>query len=144
MPSPESAKNTRPNSSTSKLSTNCFREQIDARQLEDQRLRDTHLYDKKIWKKLFEFQRDGAKDIINRLNRYNGCILADSVGLGKTYTALAVIKYFELNNDRVLVLSPKKLEDNWSLYPAYNSHKANPVHQGSIQLQPQGTYRPVA
>ena len=103
-----------------------FRDQIEARQLEDQQLRDTHLYDTKIWKALFEFQKDGAKSIIDRLNRYNGCILADSVGLGKTYTALAVIKYFELKNHRVLVLSPKKLEENWSLYPAYNSHNANP------------------
>ena len=103
-----------------------FRDQIEERELEDQQLKDTHLYDTKIWKALFEFQRDGAKDIINRLNRHNGCILADSVGLGKTYTALAVIKYFEMNNDRVLVLSPKKLEENWALYPAYNSHNANP------------------
>ncbi len=103
-----------------------FRDQIEARELDDQQLRDTHLYDTKIWKALFEFQKDGAKSIIDRLNRYNGCILADSVGLGKTYTALAVIKYFELKNDRVLVLSPKKLEENWSLYPAYNSHNANP------------------
>ena len=58
--------------------------------------------------------------------RHNGCILADSVGLGKTYTALAVIKFFELRNERVLVLCPKKLHDNWGLYPAYNSQDTNP------------------
>ena len=103
-----------------------FRDQIEARQLEDQQLKDTHLYDKKIWEELYGFQRDGAKDIIQRLKRYNGCILADSVGLGKTYTALAVIKYFELKNERVLVLCPKKLEENWSLYTAHANRRSNP------------------
>lgn len=66
-----------------------------------------------IWKKLFNFQRDAAVGIINKLETYNGCILADSVGLGKTFTALAVIKYYELRNKSVLVLCPKKLADNW-------------------------------
>ncbi len=69
-----------------------------------------------IWKKLFNFQRDGAIGIINRLEEHNGCILADSVGLGKTFTALAVIKYYELRNKSVLVLCPKKLSDNWTNY----------------------------
>ena len=69
-----------------------------------------------IWKKLFNFQRDAANGIINKLETYNGCILADSVGLGKTFTALAVIKYYELRNSRVLVLCPKKLSDNWLTY----------------------------
>ena len=66
-----------------------------------------------IWNKLFNFQRDAATGIINKLESYNGCILADSVGLGKTFTALAVIKYYELRNRSVLVLCPKKLADNW-------------------------------
>ncbi len=66
-----------------------------------------------IWNKLFNFQRDAATGIINKLETYNGCILADSVGLGKTFTALAVIKYYELRNRSVLVLCPKKLADNW-------------------------------
>lgn len=66
-----------------------------------------------IWNKLFNFQRDAATGIINKLETYNGCILADSVGLGKTFTALAVIKYYELRNRNVLVLCPKKLADNW-------------------------------
>ncbi len=66
-----------------------------------------------IWHKLYNFQRDAATGIINKLESYNGCILADSVGLGKTFTALAVIKYYELRNRSVLVLCPKKLADNW-------------------------------
>ncbi len=69
-----------------------------------------------IWNKLFNFQRDAATGIINKLENYNGCILADSVGLGKTFTALAVIKYYELRNRSVLVLCPKKLADNWLNY----------------------------
>jgi superfamily II DNA or RNA helicase len=69
-----------------------------------------------IWKKLFNFQKDAATGIINKLETYNGCILADSVGLGKTFTALAVIKYYELRNRDVLVLCPKKLSDNWMTY----------------------------
>ena len=66
-----------------------------------------------IWEKLYNFQRDAATGIINKLETYSGCILADSVGLGKTFTALAVIKYYELRNRSVLVLCPKKLADNW-------------------------------
>lgn len=69
-----------------------------------------------IWNKLYKFQQDGAIGIIDKIEKYNGCILADSVGLGKTFTALAVIKYYELRNDRVLVLAPKKLRDNWTVY----------------------------
>ena len=69
-----------------------------------------------IWNKLFNFQRDAATGIINKLENYNGCILADSVGLGKTFTALAVVKYYELRNRSVLVLCPKKLADNWLNY----------------------------
>jgi SNF2-related domain len=69
-----------------------------------------------IWQQLFEFQRDGVKGILDRLKQYHGCILADSVGLGKTYSALAVIKYYEMMNEKVLVLCPKKLEENWRSY----------------------------
>ncbi|MEI8153339.1 MAG: helicase-related protein [Hyphomicrobiales bacterium] len=69
-----------------------------------------------VWKKLFKFQRDGVIGAIDKLERYGGCIIADSVGLGKTFEALAVIKYYELRNDRVLVLCPKRLRDNWTLY----------------------------
>ena len=69
-----------------------------------------------IWQKLYNFQRDAALAIINKLEKYNGCILADSVGLGKTFTALSVIKYFESRNRTVLVLCPKKLFENWNTY----------------------------
>ena len=69
-----------------------------------------------IWNKLFNFQKDAALGIINKLEQYNGCILADSVGLGKTFTALAVIKYYEGRNKNVLVLCPKKLSENWMTY----------------------------
>ena len=71
-----------------------------------------------VWKKLFKFQRDGVVGAIDKLNRFGGCIIADSVGLGKTFEALAIIKYHELRNDRVLVLCPKRLRDNWTIYKA--------------------------
>jgi hypothetical protein len=93
-----------------------FRRFIEEGQSLDETLRQIRLPDTGIWKALFSFQRDGAKSAINKIKQYNGCILADSVGLGKTYTALAVIKYFELRNERVLVLCPKKLRRNWSVY----------------------------
>ncbi len=102
-----------------------FREEIETRKTNEQTLEDIHLYDTKIWDKLYDFQKEGAKSVIARLLRHNGCILADSVGLGKTYTALAVIKFFELRNERVLVLCPKKLRENWALYPAHNSQASN-------------------
>lgn len=76
----------------------------------------TGYQDTLIWNKLFNYQRDAATGIINKLETYNGCILADSVGLGKTFTALAVVKYYELRNKSVLVLCPKKLADNWLNY----------------------------
>ncbi|GAA2175654.1 helicase-related protein [Agrococcus versicolor] len=76
----------------------------------------TGYQDTEIWKALYDFQRDAAIGIINKLETYNGCILADSVGLGKTFTALAVVKYYELRNKSVLVLAPKKLCDNWLTY----------------------------
>jgi SNF2 family DNA or RNA helicase len=87
----------------------------------------TQIVDTEIWKMLFEFQKDGVKGAINKLLTYNGCILADSVGLGKTFEALAVIKYFELRNDRVLVLCPKKLRENWTVYQAQNNSELNPL-----------------
>lgn len=76
----------------------------------------TGFKDSLIWNKLYNFQKDAALAIINKLEQYNGCILADSVGLGKTFTALAVIKYYENRNKNVLVLCPKKLKDNWMTY----------------------------
>lgn len=76
----------------------------------------TGFKDSAIWNKLYNFQKDAALGIINKLEQYNGCILADSVGLGKTFTALAVIKYYEGRNKNVLVLCPKKLSENWMTY----------------------------
>lgn len=85
-----------------------------------------NLYDAEIWKILFTFQQHGVRGAINKILQYNGCIIADSVGLGKTYEALAVIKYFEMLNYRVLVLCPKKLKDNWTVYQAHKGHTLNP------------------
>ena len=78
-----------------------------------------------VWNKLYTFQKDAALGIISKLEQFNGCILADSVGLGKTFTALAVIKYYENRNLRVLVLCPKKLSDNWITYKA--NYRNNPL-----------------
>ena len=78
-----------------------------------------------IWNKLYNFQQDASLAIINKLEKYNGCILADSVGLGKTFTALSVIKYYENRNRSVLVLCPKKLNDNWQTFRS--NYKNNPV-----------------
>ena len=87
---------------------------------------NTAIADSLIWKALFDFQKDGVKGAIQKINTHNGCILADSVGLGKTYSALAVIKYFELRNHRVLVLCPKKLRENWTVYLGSNMTELNP------------------
>ena len=103
-----------------------FRSALEAQDDSDRRMRESRLHDSAVWSKLYEFQKHGARSAIERLQRHGGCILADSVGLGKTYTALAVVKHYELRNERVLVLCPKKLEENWSLYPAHNAHKDNP------------------
>ncbi len=84
----------------------------------------TGIRDTAVWSKLYRFQRDGALGAIDKLQRYGGCILADSVGLGKTFEALAVIKYHELRNDRVLVLCPKRLRDNWTLPKANDRRNA--------------------
>ena len=79
-----------------------------------------------IWQTLYAFQKHGVQAVIQKLKAYNGCIIADSVGLGKTYEALAVIKYYELRNAKVLVLCPKKLESNWTLYPVHHGRPLNP------------------
>lgn len=85
----------------------------------------TGFKESKIWGMLYNFQRDAALAIINKLEKYNGCILADSVGLGKTFTALAVIKYYENRNKSVLVLCPKKLTNNWNTYK--DNYVNNPI-----------------
>ena len=93
-----------------------FREYLEGEDSTQADLQGIQLPETVIWKALYKFQKDGAKTAINKLRDHNGCILADSVGLGKTWTALAVIKYFELKNERALVLCPKKLRNNWTLY----------------------------
>ena len=85
----------------------------------------TGFKESKIWNMLFNFQKDAALAIINKLEKFNGCILADSVGLGKTFTALAVIKYYENRNKSVLVLCPKKLTNNWNTYK--DNYVNNPI-----------------
>ena len=85
----------------------------------------TGFKDSKIWNMLYNFQKDAALAIINKLEKYNGCILADSVGLGKTFTALSVIKYYENRNKSVLVLCPKKLSNNWNTYK--DNYINNPI-----------------
>ena len=76
----------------------------------------TGFYETKIWNTLYNFQKDGVRGAINKILKYNGCVIADSVGLGKTFEALAVIKYFETTNNKVLVICPKKLRENWVKY----------------------------
>ncbi len=87
----------------------------------------SQLVDTAVWNMLYEFQKDGVKGAISKIMTHGGCILADSVGLGKTFEALAVIKYFELRNHRVLVLCPKKLRENWIVYQAQNVSDINPL-----------------
>lgn len=95
---------------------NIFKDYLD--ELDEDKIikSSTGIKDSVVWNKLYKFQKDGVLGAIEKLEKYNGCIIADSVGLGKTFEALAVIKYYELRNDRVLVLCPKKLRDNWLMY----------------------------
>ena len=91
----------------------------------------TGFKDSKIWNLLYNFQKDAALAIINKLEKYNGCILADSVGLGKTFTALAVVKYYENRNKSVLVLCPKKLANNWNTYKG--NYTNNPIAEDKLR-----------
>lgn len=91
----------------------------------------TGFKDSKIWNKLYTFQKDAVLAIINKLETFNGCILADSVGLGKTFTALAVIKYYENRNRSVLVLCPKKLSDNWNTFK--DNYVNNPIAEDRLR-----------
>ena len=95
---------------------NIFNEYLD--ELTEEKIVKTRtgFKDTQIWNKLYKFQKDAVIGTIDKMEKHNGCIIADSVGLGKTFTALAIIKYYELRNDRVLVLVPKKLRENWTIY----------------------------
>ncbi|MFC2099453.1 helicase-related protein [Candidatus Bipolaricaulota bacterium] len=95
---------------------NVFRDSLGTLE-EDQIIKPrTGIKDTLVWNKLYRFQRDGVLGAIDKIEKHNGCIIADSVGLGKTFEALAIIKYYELRNDRVLVICPKKLRENWTIY----------------------------
>lgn len=89
----------------------------------------TGFFESEIWNMLYEFQKDGTKGAINKILKHGGCIIADSVGLGKTFEALAVIRYFELLNYRVLVLCPKKLAGNWTIYQNSKNNTLNPFRK---------------
>ena len=103
-----------------------FKERLDEEKKFDEEGKSINFTETAIYKKLYEFQKHGVNAVLHRLKKHRGCILADSVGLGKTYTALGVIRYYELQNKNVLVLSPKKLQGNWNLYRAAANHKGNP------------------
>lgn len=85
-------------------------------EISEQRLTKTGFKDSQVWHMLYNFQKDAVLGAIDKIETYGGCIIADSVGLGKTFEALAVMKYYQLRNDRILVLCPKKLRDNWLIY----------------------------
>lgn len=110
---------------------NIFNEFLDNISEDDLPNEATGFKDSKIWGMLYHFQRDAALALINKLEKFNGCILADSVGLGKTFTALAVIKYYENRNKSVLVLCPKKLAENWNTYKG--NYKNNPIAEDRLR-----------
>lgn len=110
---------------------NIFREFLDDLSEDHLPNEATGFKDSQIWGKLYNFQKDACLAIINKLEKYNGCILADSVGLGKTFTALSVIKYYENRNKTVLVLCPKKLNDNWIIYKS--NYKNNPIAKDRLR-----------
>jgi hypothetical protein len=103
-----------------------FEQYIDEQQKGGLLTSQTGFFESEIWKMLYEFQKDGVKGAINKIIKHNGCVIADSVGLGKTFEALAIIHYFELLNYRVLVLCPKKLSSNWTIYQSSQNNSLNP------------------
>ena len=110
---------------------NIFLEFLDDLSEDDLPNEATGFKESQIWNKLYNFQKDACLAIINKLEKYNGCILADSVGLGKTFTALSVIKYYENRNKSVLVLCPKKLNDNWITYKS--NYLNNPIAKDRLR-----------
>lgn len=103
-----------------------------ADRIETERLEPSSFTETAVWQMLYQFQRDGARAVLAKLARYGGCVLADSVGLGKTLTALAVIKWHEEHNERVLVLCPKKLRENWTEYLSSNNSELNPLRRDRL------------
>ena len=110
---------------------NIFREFLDDLSEDELPNEATGFKESQVWNKLYNFQKDACLAIINKLEKYNGCILADSVGLGKTFTALSVIKYYENRNKSVLVLCPKKLNDNWLTYKS--NYLNNPIAKDRLR-----------
>ena len=110
-----------------------FEKHLSGQQAQAQFFENTAIISTGIWKALFEFQKDGAKAAIQKINTHNGCILADSVGLGKTYSALGVIKYFQDRDYKVLVLCPKKLRENWTVYLGHNGSSLNPFEKDGFR-----------
>ena len=110
---------------------NIFSEFLEDLSEDDLPNEDTGFKESKVWNTLYSFQKDAAIGIISKLEKYNGCILADSVGLGKTFTALAVIKYYENRNKSVLVLCPKKLSENWNTYKG--NYINNPIAEDRLR-----------
>ena len=110
-----------------------FESYLRDRELEDRRGTEA-LTDSAVWNMLFDFQRDGVRALLGKLDRHGGCILADSVGLGKTLTALAVVKHFESARKRVLVLAPKKLRENWTAYLSNNA-ELNPLKADGFRYE---------
>nr|WP_246828240.1 helicase-related protein [Rhizobium redzepovicii] len=104
-----------------------FDDYLKDREAEEKLLKQTAFEQTAIWRMLFDFQRDGLRAVLAKIEKYGGCILADSVGLGKTFTALAVIKWFEKRNKNVLVLCPKKLRENWTDFLVHNNSEMNPL-----------------
>lgn len=109
-----------------------FEDFLSDKALEDERFGSPAFTETAIWRSLYSFQRDGVRAVLTKLDRHRGCILADSVGLGKTFTALAVIKWHEMRNQRVLVLCPKKLRENWTEYLAANNSDLNPLREDRL------------
>jgi|GEM_PF-414045 len=110
-----------------------FGEELERAEGAEDSLRKTSLLESGIWSKLFSFQKDGVKGMLNKLRDYGGCILADSVGLGKTFEALAVIKAYQSLNKNVLVLCPKKLRQNWEVYRA--DHRLCPIPEDKLDFR---------
>ncbi len=112
-----------------------FQSQIKALNENNEADRILTMHKTKIWGEdlLYTFQREGVKGAINRIQKYGGCVLADSVGLGKTYQALAIIKYFEILGNNVLVICPKKLEHNWKIYQSSQNNAQNPLAEDKFQ-----------
>lgn len=110
-----------------------FEEKIEANELEDIE-KNKKFIETKIWNTLYPFQKDAVKSAINKMNKYNGCIIADSVGLGKTFTALGVIQYFICKGkNKCLVLAPKRLENNWKKFEEH--HPKNIFKDDNLRLK---------